>query len=97
MPTPPPAQVHLVLPIAPDRDGKTAMSVSMRSADGTQGPPQKVAVDVNWRVAAFAATVQTIAGQQLASIKSAAIGRPDLMMSSLSLACAQAPCSEAVN
>ena len=57
--------------------GRTVL-VSLRAADGTQALPREIAVDLDWRLAAFVAAVQAIAGQQLARIKASAIGRPGL-------------------
>ena len=51
------------------------MLVSLRAADGTQSPPRTISVDQDGRLGAFVAAVQAIAGQQLAPIKSSAIGR----------------------
>jgi hypothetical protein len=70
MPTP-----TMILTIAPDRGGKTAMWVSLRAADGTQAPPQAVAVDQDYRLASFVAAMQAIARQQLTPIESPTIGR----------------------
>jgi hypothetical protein len=55
----------LIITIAPDRDGKHAISVSLRNADGTVGPPQRISVDQDHRIAAFVAAMQAIAGQQV--------------------------------
>ena len=70
MPTP-----RLVLTIAPERNGKTTLLVSLRNADGTASLPRAISVDHDGRLGAFVAAVQAIVGQQLASIKSSAIGR----------------------
>lgn len=63
----------LILTIAPD--GHT-LSVTLRQENGTlAGPPRVIAVNSNYRLAAFVAAVQEIAGQQFASVKAPAIGR----------------------
>ena len=66
---------QLIITIALDRDSKITLWVSARNADGTQAPPQKVAVDQDRRLADFVATMQAFARQQLAPIESPAIGR----------------------
>ena len=67
----------LILTIALDRDSKITLWVSARNADGTQTPPQKVAVDQDRRLADFVDTVQAIR-RELAPIESAPQGRtPD--------------------
>jgi hypothetical protein len=77
MPTPsPPAPAQLVLTIMPDG----SMLVSLRYADGTQAPARTIAVDLDWRLAAFVASAQAFARQHLAAVKSPSVrptARPD--------------------
>ena len=63
----------LVLTIAPDRDGKTTLWVSLRNTNGTLSPPLMIPVDQDGRLGAFVADMQTIARQHLASVKSAGV------------------------
>jgi hypothetical protein len=65
----------LTLTVAPDRDGKATLLVSLRNADGTQGPSRKLFVDLDGRLAGFIAAAQAIARRQLAAIESPAEGR----------------------
>jgi hypothetical protein len=67
---------QLILTIAPDRDSKISLWVSARNADGTQTPPQKVAVDQDRRLGGFVAAVQAIARRELAALKASAERRP---------------------
>ena len=61
-----PAPTQLILTIAPDRDGKTTMQVSLRGADGTPaGPPREISVDLDRRLAGFVTALQAIARQQV--------------------------------
>jgi hypothetical protein len=62
----------LIITIAPDRDGKTTIQVSLRSADGTLGPPRSVVL--NDMLAGFAATMQAFARLKLAELESTAEG-----------------------
>ena len=65
---------QLILTIAPERDGKVALWVSLRGADGTRWPPRKVSVDLDRRLAGFVATMQAFARQKLATLESPAKG-----------------------
>ena len=66
---------QLILTIAPDRDGKTALFVSLRNADGTLTLTRRIPVGLDRRLGAFVVGMQAFARQQLAAIESAAIGR----------------------
>ena len=72
----PHSPAQLVLTITPDGH----MLVSVRAADGTQSPPQRLSVDLDYRLAAFVANMQALARQHLASVESPAMrhaARPD--------------------
>ena len=57
--------------IAPD-----AVYVALRDAGGTVGPFTRIAADLHWKVAAYIATAQAFARQQLVAVKPPAEGRP---------------------
>ena len=65
MPTPP-AQVQFILTIMPDG----TMSVSLRDADNAQSPALTIPVDQDRRLGVLVASVQALARQQLAAVKS---------------------------
>lgn len=58
----------LIITIAPDRDGKTTMSVSFCGADGAPAGPAREVV-LNDRLAAFVADMQALARQKLATLE----------------------------
>ena len=62
--------LSLIITIAPDRDGKTTMSVSFCGADGPQMPARAGSrVVLNDRLAAFVADMQALARQKLATLE----------------------------
>jgi hypothetical protein len=65
---------QLILTIAPERDGKVALWVSLGGADGTRAPPRKIAVDLDRRLGGFVTALEAFARQQLAPVESPAIG-----------------------
>ena len=65
-----------IITIAPGRNGKATMFVSLRGADGAPaGPPREVILDN--RLAGFVASAQAFARQQLAALKASAEGRTE--------------------
>ena len=65
----------LILTIAPERDGTCSLHVSLRTADGTQGPPRTHPGNMDGRLADFITTMRAIARAKLAPIETSAIGR----------------------
>ena len=63
----------LTLTIVPDSGGKAAMWVSVRDADGTQGPARKISIDPNDKLAGFVAAMQAIARLKLTPVESSTV------------------------
>src|SRR6476660_3207204 len=66
---PPMTLPTLSITIIPERDGTSAVLVSMRNADGTWGPVQKIPAGLDWRLDRFVADMQTLAQTKLAGSK----------------------------